>query len=123
MWARPRPLSVGGVRPARRDQMAGKWHLVRRTALAVTAGIVLATATGCAGGDKAGGEGGTLTLRLGTEDTAGRPSGVAITEFARQVKEISGGRIKIEPVFNAGGKPAPGWDQRVAEKVMAGGLD
>src|SRR5690349_20202103 len=105
MWGWPWLLSVGSVRPARRDPMARKWHLASRTVVAVTAGVVLATATGCAGGDKAGGDGGTLTLRLGTEDTSGRPSGVAITEFARQAKDISGGRIKIEPVFKAGGKP------------------
>ncbi|HET8948912.1 MAG TPA: TRAP transporter substrate-binding protein DctP [Solirubrobacteraceae bacterium] len=102
--------------------MARKGLHARRTALALITGLALAAA-GCAGGDKAGGEGGTLTLRIGTEDTAGRPSGIAITEFARQVKEISGGRIRIEPVFGAGGKAAPGWDQRVARKVMAGELD
>jgi TRAP-type C4-dicarboxylate transport system substrate-binding protein len=104
--------------------MARKGHHAGKTALTLSASLALAAAvTGCAGGDKAGGAGGTVTLRIGTEDTAGRPSGVAIVEFARQVKVISGGRIKIEPVFEAGGKPAPGWDQRVARKVTAGKLD
>jgi TRAP-type transport system periplasmic protein len=77
---------------------------------------------GC-GGDKAGGSGGTVTLRIGTDDTPGRPSGRIITEFARQARELSGGRIRIVAVFKAAGRPRPEWDQRVARMVTGGRLD
>jgi TRAP-type C4-dicarboxylate transport system substrate-binding protein len=85
--------------------------------------LVAAAMAGCGGGDKAGGSGGQVTLRVGTDDTLGRPSAAAIQEFARQAKALSGGRIRIEPVWQAAGGAAPSWDQRVARKVTDGDLD
>ncbi|HYZ29543.1 MAG TPA: TRAP transporter substrate-binding protein DctP, partial [Thermoleophilaceae bacterium] len=85
--------------------------------------LAAAAVAGCGGGDKAGGSGGPVTLRVGTDDTPGRPSGAAIEEFARQARRLSGGRIRIKPVFQAAGKPATAWDQRVARMVMDGRLD
>lgn len=90
----------------------------------ITLMLVLAAAmAGCASGDKAGGGGGQVTLRIGTDDTLGRPSADAIVEFARQAKALSGGRIRIEPVWQAGGSSAPSWDQRVARLVENDRLD
>ena len=63
----------------------------RSAALAAAAALLIAAgAVGCGGGDKAGGSGGPVTLRIGTDDMRGRPSGAAIEEFARQAKELSG---------------------------------
>jgi TRAP-type C4-dicarboxylate transport system substrate-binding protein len=96
----------------------------RRATFATAALLAVAAAAGCASGDKAGGSGGPVTLRIGTDDPAGRPSGTAMDEFARQARRLSGGRIRIEPVFQAGGTTsAPGWDQRIAHMVQAGRLD
>ncbi|MDA0158720.1 TRAP transporter substrate-binding protein DctP [Solirubrobacter ginsenosidimutans] len=75
------------------------------------------------GGDKAGGSGGTVTLRIGTDDTPGRPSGRIITELAREARTLSGGRIRIVGAWQAAGKSHPAWDQRVARMVAAGKLD
>ena len=46
-----------------------------------------------------------------------------IEEFARQVEEASGGRIRIQPVWHAAGQPTPReWDQVVARRVVSGDL-
>ncbi|HET6548855.1 MAG TPA: TRAP transporter substrate-binding protein DctP [Solirubrobacter sp.] len=95
-------------------------RLLTTAAIALTA---IAFAAGCDRGDKAGGAGGPVTLRIGTDDTPGRPSGVAIEELARQARRLSGGQIRIEPVYQAAGRPAPAWDQRVAHMVRDGKLD
>ena len=93
----------------------------RSAALAAAAALLIAAgAVGCGGGDKAGGSGGPVTLRIGTDDMRGRPSGAAIEEFARQAKELSGGRIRIEPVWRAAGRNPTSFDQRVARMVSAG---
>ena len=91
--------------------------------MVIMSALAAAAVAGCGGGDKAGGSGGPVTLRVGTDDTPGRPSGAAIEEFARQARRLSGGRIRIKPVFQAAGKPATAWDQRVARMVMDGRLD
>jgi TRAP-type C4-dicarboxylate transport system substrate-binding protein len=95
-----------------------------RTALLalVLAAVALA---GCSGGDatKAGGSGAPVTLRIGTNDTSGRPGADQIEEFARQVEELSGGRIRIEAVWEAAGKAADDWDQQVARLVVSRELD
>jgi TRAP-type C4-dicarboxylate transport system substrate-binding protein len=64
-----------------------------------------------------------VTLRIGTEDIAGRPASDAIEEFARQVGALSGGKLRIEPVWDADGGDRPSWDQRVARRVVSGDLD
>ncbi|UZX02187.1 hypothetical protein F8G81_05820 [Arthrobacter sp. CDRTa11] len=42
---------------------------------------------------------------------------------ARQAKELSGGRILIEPVWKAVGEDKADWDQAVARGVMTGDFD
>jgi len=75
--------------------------------------------------DKGGGNvGGTVTLRLGTEDDEGRPGADQIRRFAEEVNGLSGGRIVIEPVWDANGENnQAGWDQVVARMAVAGELD
>ena len=87
--------------------------------------LAAAVLAGCGGGEatKAGGSGAPVTLRIGTDDGPGRPASDAIEEFARQVKELSGGKLRIEPVWQAAGQGNRDWDQRVARMVVRGDLD
>jgi TRAP-type C4-dicarboxylate transport system substrate-binding protein len=71
----------------------------------------------------------TVTLRIGTNDGEDGPMAVPINEFARQVEELSGGAMRIEPVWNAGPPDTPtigeyiAWDQFVARRVVSGEID
>ena len=65
----------------------------------------------------------TKTLRIATDDEPGRPAAAQVEEFARQVKDASGGRILIEPVWKAVGHDKDDWDQAVARGVVAGDFD
>lgn len=62
-------------------------------------------------------------LRIGTQDDGNVPTRGQIEEFARQVRERSGGYLVIEPVFRAGGGEVRAWDQLVAHRVMSGDLE
>jgi TRAP-type transport system periplasmic protein len=70
-----------------------------------------------------------VTLTIGTNDGADGPMAVPIEEFARQVDELSGGSVTIEPVWSAGPPDTPtiddyiAWDQFVARRVVSGELD
>jgi TRAP-type C4-dicarboxylate transport system substrate-binding protein len=55
-------------------------------------------------GTKAGGSAAPVTLRLGADDPRGRVAGDQIEEFARQVRQLSGGALRIEPVWRAVGE-------------------
>lgn len=65
----------------------------------------------------------TRTLRIATDDEPGRPAADQIEEFARRVKELSGGTVLIEPVWKAVGEDRDDWDQAVARGVVAGDFD
>jgi TRAP-type transport system periplasmic protein len=65
----------------------------------------------------------TRILRIATDDEPGRPAADQIEEFARQVKELSGGTLLIEPLWKAVGEDKDDWDQAVARGVMAGDFD
>jgi TRAP-type transport system periplasmic protein len=65
----------------------------------------------------------TRTLGIATDDEPGRPAADQIEEFARQVKELSGGTLLIEPLWKAVGEDKDDWDQAVARGVMAGDFD
>lgn len=66
-----------------------------------------------------------VTLRIGTNDPADAPDvPLMLSEFARQVDELSSGSMQVEPVWRAAGEPAPDdWDQAVARMVVSGELD
>jgi TRAP-type C4-dicarboxylate transport system substrate-binding protein len=81
------------------------------------------TLAGCGGGDKAGGQGRPLTLTIATDDPAGRRSGMVIRSFSDAVRELSGGRIRIERVYQPNRADAPAFDQRIARAVVRGGYD
>ena len=92
--------------------------------VAVATVVALAGCTGATGGTKAGGQAAPVVLRIGTDDFLGRPAADQIEEFARQVKELSGGTVRIQPLWNAAGDTGDDdWDQKVARLVVAGELD
>ena len=64
-----------------------------------------------------------VTLRVGTDDDPGVLAADQIEEFARQVDELSGGELQIEPVWRSGGYDIADWDQVVARMAMSGELD
>ena len=84
---------------------------------------LLVLATGCAGGDKAGGSAAPVTLRIGTDDGPGSPSATAIAELGRQARAVSGGRIRIVAAWKAAGPTLRDWDQRVARLVRSGDVE
>ena len=68
--------------------------------------------------------GDAVTLTIGTDDSPGVPSADQIQHFAKQVAELSGGKIVIEPRWHAEGNDHPtDWDQAVAAMVQDGELD
>ena len=101
-------------------------HDVRRWTVAalltVLAGGLLTACIG-APGTRAGGEPPPITLRMGTDDPAGRPASNQIEQFAREVELRSDGRLRILPVFQAAGMNQSDWDQKVARLVVSGELD
>jgi TRAP-type C4-dicarboxylate transport system substrate-binding protein len=98
-----------------------------RSASLLAAALALAAAglAACGGGqaDKAGGSAPPVTLRLGTPDEPARAASDDVERFAARVRQLSGSRIKIKIVWEAGGRDAPRRDQRVAELVRTGTLD
>jgi TRAP-type C4-dicarboxylate transport system substrate-binding protein len=96
---------------------------------AVAASLLLSACTGAsasgdsAGGDKAGGDSAPVTLRIGTDDTPGRPGAEQVEQFAKEVDQRSEGRITIEPVWQAAGASVDDWDQAVAHMVIDGEVD
>jgi len=73
--------------------------------------------------DKAGGRTDPVTLRMGTRDGPGAPGGRVVREFSRLVDELSGGAVRIEPVWNAHEAAVRGWDAVIAGRVAVGDLD
>jgi TRAP-type C4-dicarboxylate transport system substrate-binding protein len=104
---------------------------MRLSSTKITAGLLgltLAAAAGCGStGDKAGGEGGVKTLRLGTTDPPGRLGSKQAERFASEVQRRSGGRLRIKIVWRANVEAAggfkPGWDQTLAALVRDGELE
>jgi TRAP-type C4-dicarboxylate transport system substrate-binding protein len=96
-------------------------------ALVVTT-VVLATTSACTadggGGSKAGGPAAPLTLTLGIDDVAGQTFAARqVAEFSRSVDAISGGHLRISPVWRAAGTDVHDWDQAVAGRVVDGKID
>ncbi len=102
-----------------------KVHIVKAGGLAAIA-VALVALAGCgedSGATKAGGSGGApVTLRIGTDDRADRPAADQIRRYAKRVADLSGGKIRVEPVWHAAGD-GPDWDQRVARMVRADTLE
>jgi TRAP-type C4-dicarboxylate transport system substrate-binding protein len=85
--------------------------------------VALAVAAGCSSGDKAGGSGGIVTLRLATNDPPEATASQEIKGFAREVRRLSDGRLRIHVGWSANGtgsrQPRAG-DQATAKKVIDG---
>lgn len=91
--------------------------------LAAIAVIGIAACPGCSGGDKAGGSGGIVTLRLATDDDPEATASEQIKEFARQVRRLSDGRLRIRVGWQANGtdqRHRRAFDQQTARKVIDG---
>jgi TRAP-type C4-dicarboxylate transport system substrate-binding protein len=87
--------------------------------------LVAAFGAGCSTDDegtKAGGGDAPVTLRIGADDFQGRPASDQMEQFAARVRTLSGGEVRVKPVFHAAGN-GPDWDQRVARMVTSGELD
>ena len=99
--------------------------MTRTTRAGWTAGLamLLVACGGLQAGDKAGGEAPPITLLMGTRDGPQHPGGRAVRAFGLLVNELSGGRLRIEPVFYAHGNEVRGWDAAIARHVAAGDLD
>jgi TRAP-type C4-dicarboxylate transport system substrate-binding protein len=95
-------------------------HVIALLAVALV-GAVLAGCSSEEEGTKADGAK-PVTLRIGTDDEPGKPASNQIEEFARRVEKLSGGAVRIKPVWHAAGDGAD-WDQRVARMVTSGKLD
>jgi C4-dicarboxylate-binding protein DctP len=92
-------------------------------AVAAIALLALAATAGCSGGDKAGGSGGVVTLRLAMDDPRDGPSSEPVIEFARNVRKLSDGRLRVHVVWEANGHGAQhprAFDQKTAQKVIDG---
>jgi TRAP-type C4-dicarboxylate transport system substrate-binding protein len=91
--------------------------------VAAIALMALAAGAGCSGGDKAGGSGGIVTLRLASDDPQETAASQQVKEFARQVRRLSDGRLRIHVGWEANGSEARhprAFDQKTAEKVIDG---
>jgi TRAP-type C4-dicarboxylate transport system substrate-binding protein len=91
--------------------------------VAVIAVLALAAGAGCSGGDKAGGSGGIVTLRLASDDPPDAAASQQIKEFAGQVRRLSDGRLRIHIGWEANGSAARhprAFDQKTAQKVIDG---
>jgi len=89
-------------------------------------GVVSLVAAGCtggaAGGDKAGGGGEPIVLRManGYGYLDGEP---AVAYFVERVGELSNGRIHVEVVDDWVKDSAPGFEQQIVKDVAAGKAD
>ena len=60
---------------------------------------------------------------IGTPDEPARPGSDDVERFAARVRQLSGGRVRIKIVWEAGGRDLPRREPRVAELVRTGTLD
>ena len=91
--------------------------------VAAIALVALAVVAGCSGGDKAGGAGGIVTLRLATDDDPQPAASQQIKDFARRVRRLSDGRLRIHVGWQANGtdqRHRRAFDQQTAKKVIDG---
>lgn len=102
-------------------------HSRMRGASILAASIALAAA-GCSAtsGPSQSGPQSTEDATVLTLATAGGPDGRAaaqVRQFASQVKELSGGTLRIELVLRAASDEAGAWDQAVAQSTEGGDFD
>jgi TRAP-type C4-dicarboxylate transport system substrate-binding protein len=97
--------------------------------LAVFSALLIAATSACSSGhrssaaDKAGGSNAPTVLRLGSNDGIEQPDSPAVQYFAAQVAKLSGGRLRIKLIFEAGGDQVPNTEARIIRMVQEGKLD
>jgi TRAP-type C4-dicarboxylate transport system substrate-binding protein len=84
--------------------------------------LVLVAVAGLTGCDRQV-SGPSLVLRLATPDRETDPTGLQVSHFADEVRQLSGGAIRIEPVWDVTPNGAHDWDQTVARGVADGDWD
>ncbi|WP_445155307.1 TRAP transporter substrate-binding protein [Arthrobacter sp. Hor0625] len=100
--------------------------MLRRATIMAAAAVL--GCGGCAANPPppAGDDGYAADATVLTLATAGGPDGRSssqVQEFARQVKELSRGSIRIELVLKAAAEEAGAWDQAVAQSTEGGDFD
>ena len=94
---------------------------MKLTLLVLVCGVLAAgCGLGAGGSDKAGGQGRPVTLWLAYTDEPGTPPGRAAAYFGDRVRELSGGRIRVRILWQAGGFESPRWELSVADMVRTG---
>src|SRR5215210_8633280 len=95
----------------------------------VLAGAALCVVMAACGSrsDKSGGDAALTTLRMATIEDKGAPFTENVEEFARQVEDLSGGKLRVKIVWGAEvallGAPGPRPEQDVAALIQKGELD
>lgn len=83
--------------------------------------------TGCSlrsgAADKAGGGGRPVTLRLAFTDQSDVAPGRAAEYFARRVRELSGGRLRVKILWQAAGYRSPRWELQIVDMARTGHAD
>lgn len=100
---------------------------IARAVAIVAVALAAGGAAGCGSGkwaaDKAGGTQRGVVLQLGAAYDSLQADAPFATYFAAQVERLSGGKIRIDVVFNAGGGDDPFAEMRVARLVRSGRFD
>jgi TRAP-type C4-dicarboxylate transport system substrate-binding protein len=95
----------------------------RAPAAALSVALFGVLAAGCGlggGGDKAGGSSAPSVLRLAVADDADQPDARFVRHFASRVAELSGGSLRVRPVWDAAGQQTAGYEARIARMVREG---
>jgi C4-dicarboxylate-binding protein DctP len=95
----------------------------RALAPVLAAALLGALPAGCGlggGGDKAGGSSAPTVLRLAAADDADQPDARFVRYFASRVAELSGGSLRVRPVWDAAGQQDAEYEARVARAVREG---
>jgi TRAP-type C4-dicarboxylate transport system substrate-binding protein len=94
----------------------------RARAAALVAALLTLQAAGCGlgGGDKAGGSSAPTVLRLAAADDADQPDARIVRHFASRVGDLSGGSLRVRPVWDAAGQQTADYEARIARMVREG---
>jgi C4-dicarboxylate-binding protein DctP len=98
----------------------------RALAPVLAAALLGALPAGCGlggGGDKAGGSSAPTVLRLAAADDADQPDARFVRYFASRVAELSGGSLRVRPVWDAAGQQDAEYEARVARTVREGDFE
>jgi hypothetical protein len=89
----------------------------------LVAALLGALPAGCGlggGGDKAGGSSAPTVLRLAAADDADQPDARFVRYFASRVAELSGGSLRVRPVWDAAGQQDADYEARIVRTVREG---